>query len=101
MSQPGGMDTINAAILELQETVPREEWRTAAVAVAPSTVQVTLAVSSGVIWHIWKIQIQAREILCSRRPKLFKFTYLVMSSTNSLYCYLVPMVFTLHIKLGV
>ena len=34
------MDTINAAIQELTETVPREQWRTAAVAVAPSTVQV-------------------------------------------------------------
>jgi len=41
VSQPGGMDTINAAITELTETVPREDWKTAAVAVAPSTVQIS------------------------------------------------------------
>ncbi|XP_023345968.1 protein Fe65 homolog [Eurytemora carolleeae] len=41
VTQPGGMNTINAAIQELTETVPREQWRTAAVAVAPSTVQVS------------------------------------------------------------
>ena len=37
------MDTINAAIHEMTTTVAREEWRTVAVAVAPSTVQVIVA----------------------------------------------------------
>ncbi len=42
VSQSGGMETINAAIHELTTTVAREEWRTVAVAVAPSTVQVMM-----------------------------------------------------------
>ena len=41
VSNPGGMDTINAAIKELMEGVSRDEWQTVAVAVAPSTVSVT------------------------------------------------------------
>ena len=43
VSHSGGMDTINAAIHEMTTTVAREEWRTVAVAVAPSTVQVIVA----------------------------------------------------------
>ena len=35
------METINAAIKEMMEGVSRDEWRTVAVAVAPSTVSVT------------------------------------------------------------
>jgi amyloid beta (A4) precursor protein-binding family B protein 2 (Fe65-like) len=41
VSQPSGMDTINAAIKELMETVPQTEWKTAQVSVAPSTVQIS------------------------------------------------------------
>jgi len=41
VTQPGGMDTINAAIQELVERIPRDEWKTVAVAVAPSTVQIS------------------------------------------------------------
>ena len=42
MSNPGGMETINAAIKEMMEGVSRDEWKTVAVAVAPSTVSVTI-----------------------------------------------------------
>ena len=35
------METINAAIKEMMEGVSRDEWKTVAVAVAPSTVSVT------------------------------------------------------------
>ena len=42
MSQPSGMETVNAAIKELMETVPQSEWKTASVSVAPSTVQVRI-----------------------------------------------------------
>ena len=41
VSNPGGMETINAAIKEMMEGVSRDEWKTVAVAVAPSTVSVT------------------------------------------------------------
>lgn len=41
VSQPGGMDTINIAIQEMMSRVAREEWKTVAVAVAPSTVSVS------------------------------------------------------------
>lgn len=41
VTQPGGVETINAAIKELMEGVSRDEWRTVAVAVAPSTVSIT------------------------------------------------------------
>jgi len=41
VSNPGGMETINAAIKEMMEGVSRDEWQTVAVAVAPSTVSVT------------------------------------------------------------
>eukprot|EP00088_Acartia_fossae_P002301 TRINITY_DN10925_c0_g1_i1.p1 TRINITY_DN10925_c0_g1~~TRINITY_DN10925_c0_g1_i1.p1 ORF type:complete len:710 (-),score=234.46 TRINITY_DN10925_c0_g1_i1:545-2674(-) len=41
VSQPGGMETVNAAIQELTENVPQSEWKTASVSVAPSTVQIS------------------------------------------------------------
>merc|ERR1719209_2919799 len=41
VSNPGGMETINAAIKEMMEGVSRDEWQTVAVAVAPSTVSVS------------------------------------------------------------
>ena len=42
VSQPSGMETVNAAIKELMDTVPQSEWKTASVSVAPSTVQVRI-----------------------------------------------------------
>jgi len=41
VSQPSGMETVNAAILELNETVPQSQWKTASVSVAPSTLQIS------------------------------------------------------------
>jgi len=41
VSQPSGMETVNAAIKELMDTVPQSEWKTASVSVAPSTVQIS------------------------------------------------------------
>lgn len=38
VSKPGGMDTINAAVKEMMETVSRDDWKTVHVSVAPSTV---------------------------------------------------------------
>jgi amyloid beta (A4) precursor protein-binding family B protein 2 (Fe65-like) len=40
VSNPGGMETVNAAIAEKMETVGREDWKTVTVAVAPSTVSI-------------------------------------------------------------
>jgi len=41
VSNPGGMETVNAAIAEKMETVSREDWQTVTVAVAPSTVSIS------------------------------------------------------------
>ena len=40
VSNPGGMETVNAAIAEKMESVGREDWKTVTVAVAPSTVSI-------------------------------------------------------------
>jgi len=41
VSNPGGMETVNAAIAEKMESVGREDWKTVTVAVAPSTVSIS------------------------------------------------------------